>query len=300
MRFLALINPRAGGSRGRALVGRVQRGFQRGLHGGTHACTWESPASPAAMRARIRASRVEGFDAVLLAGGDGTLSAAWSALREAGRPLGVIPTGRGNDFARALHHAGGSILEWDYRSEPQRLEIDLPEINGTPFGSVACAGFDARVNRLALERRGRLPGSLGYAACVYLALRDLRAFPICLTMDGVSREEPVVMVSVANGSFYGGGMRIAPRAAMDDGLLDVCVVREVGRWELARQFPRVYRGTHLSHSRVFSATARRVEITTDAPREIFADGEFVGWTPLRGEIGGRLAVLSFGRGPSGA
>jgi len=289
MRLLALINPLAGGSGGRALVRRIRRGFAAG----PHRCEWEAPSGTEAMRARIHDARAEGFDGLLLAGGDGTLHAALPALCTEEIPFGLIPAGRGNDFARALHQGGGSILEWDFRSGPRRREIDLPEVNGVPYCSVSCAGFDARVNRLALERRGRLPGSLGYAVCVFLALRDLEAFPVRVTLDGITREESVVMVTVANGSFYGGGMRIAPDAAVDDGLLDVCVVREIGRVELARQFPRVYRGTHLSHPRVWHATARQVEITADTPREIFADGEFVGRSPMRCGIARRLTTLWF-------
>jgi diacylglycerol kinase (ATP) len=97
---------------------------------------------------------------------------------------------------------------------------------------------------------------------------------------------------VANGPYYGGGMCIAPGARVDDGRLDLCMVGEVSRWELVRQFPRVYRGTHVAHAAVVTASGRRIEVLANEGREIFADGEYVGAAPATIEVDrARLGVL---------
>jgi diacylglycerol kinase (ATP) len=102
-----------------------------------------------------------------------------------------------------------------------------------------------------------------------------------------------MMVSVANAPFYGGGMKIAPQAIMDDGLLDICIVKEISKLELLRQFPKVFKGTHVTHPRIMMATGRKIKITSDEERDLFADGEPAGKLPVECTIGSRtIRVLA--------
>jgi diacylglycerol kinase family enzyme len=94
-----------------------------------------------------------------------------------------------------------------------------------------------------------------------------------------------MMVTIANAPFYGGGMKIAPRAIMNDGALDICIVKEISRWELLRQFPKVFKGTHIPHPRIVMTSGQRISLVSVEPRDIFADGEFVGNLPAECTIG---------------
>ncbi|HEY6572259.1 MAG TPA: YegS/Rv2252/BmrU family lipid kinase, partial [Candidatus Eisenbacteria bacterium] len=224
--------------------------------------------------------------------GDGTLHEALPALAEADLPFALLPFGRGNDFARNSGMPTRIGRAWPAGRALDVRRVDLPSVNGALFGSVACLGFDAAVNRLARGGGGFLGGTAGYIVCVLRALASFRPFEAEIDLDGAVWSGPVMMIAVANGPCYGGGMRIAPGARMDDGLLDVCVVGRMSSLSLARQFPRVFAGTHVRHPSVRMQWARRVRIETDRRREIWADGELAGETPARLEIGSRsLRVL---------
>jgi YegS/Rv2252/BmrU family lipid kinase len=170
-------------------------------------------------------------------------------------------------------------------SRPSHHQVDLPEINNIPFTSIAYVGFDGEVNKLANEGKGYFGGKLGYIICVLRALRKFRPFKIEMTIDGRSIRERVMMVTIANAPFYGGGMKIAPQAIMNDGVLDICIVKEISKWELLRQFPKVFKGTHITHPRIMMTSGRRISLVSNESREIFADGEYVGNLPAECTIG---------------
>jgi diacylglycerol kinase family enzyme len=151
--------------------------------------------------------------------------------------------------------------------------------------AVAYVGFDAEVNKLANDRRGYFGGTLGYIVCVFKALRNFRPFEVEITIDDLTWRERVMMVTVANAPFYGGGMKIAPEAIMNDGLLDICIVKEISKLELLWEFPKVFKGTHIYHPRIMMKSGRRIRLTSDEPRKIFADGEYVGHLPADCIIG---------------
>ena len=290
MRFLVLGNPMAGAGRAMRLLPVITRL----LTGASHTMNGLIVPSVDEMRAKIRDARRSGFDALMLMGGDGTVHQALPAILDSDLPFGIIPGGRGNDFARNLGIGSRDWRDWDLRAEPVLREIDLPSINGVPFASVACAGFDATVNRLARARKGLMHGRIGYAVCVLRALHAVRTFPVSVRTGDAEWSGGVLMIAVANGPCYGGGMRIAPRAEMDDGRLDVCVVEEVPKRVLLSQFPNVYRGTHVSHPKVHTLTGPVVEITTDEPQDVYADGEYAGTLPAICTVSRRrVRVMSF-------
>jgi diacylglycerol kinase (ATP) len=222
---------------------------------------------------------------VILAGGDGTVHEALPSLCETDLPFGILPTGRGNDFARNLQIPLNLRRACALPVSPSQTRVDVAYVNDTPFGSIACVGFDAAVNKLARDRQGYVGGALGYAVCVMKALHHFHPFEIEMWLDGVRWVGRVMMVAVANGPCYGGGMRIAPSASIHDGRLTVCIVRETSKRDLLAQFPRVYRGTHVNHPGVVVRDAREVRITAPAGPEMFADGEPCGILPVKCCIG---------------
>jgi YegS/Rv2252/BmrU family lipid kinase len=274
VRLLGLVNPHAGG--GAALRRFARFRARRDVR---HYLEWVVTASAEEARERIRAAPTRGVEGVFLVGGDGTVHGALGALTEVGLPFGVVPAGRGNDFVRNI---GVDQRDGDALLRSQRLQVrqlDLPTVNGTPFASIACLGFDALVNRFARDGAGYLGGTAGYVVCVLRALATYRPFAVEVTVDDWTWNGEITMVAVANGPYYGGGMRIAPAAVMDDGAFDVCVVGRVSRGRLLREFPKVFRGAHTERPGVIMRRGRVVGVATDEPREIFADGELAGSTP---------------------
>jgi YegS/Rv2252/BmrU family lipid kinase len=240
----------------------------------------------------IKASR-EGVDAILLLGGDGTVHKALPAIAETDLPFGFLPCGRGNDFARnvglSLNLRESCLLS----SRPSIHQFDLPKINRIPFISIAYVGFDAEVNKLANEGKGYFGGKLGYTICVLKALRKFRPFEVEMNIDGCSMRERVMLVTIANGPFYGGGMKITPQAIMNDGVLDICIVKEISKWELLKQFPKVFKGTHITHPRIVMSSGQRIHLASEEPQEIFADGEYVGVLPAECTIENQAVRILF-------
>lgn len=245
---------------------------------------------------RVRSS--ERADAALIFGGDGSVHHQLAALVESQMPLLAVPTGSGNDFADAI----GIRSVADSRSAWKRFcsdggnvrTLDLGVITETRntqrearnfFCCVAGAGMDAEANRRANAMPRWLRAHGGYALGVVGAVVSFRPQVMRVTFcerDGASRviEEPATMVAVGNAPSYGRGMCIAPRAQLDDGLLDVCFVRRVPKLRLLRFFPSVYSGAHLNMAEVEYAQTTHLTIETDPPLPFHADGEYICRTPV--------------------
>jgi YegS/Rv2252/BmrU family lipid kinase len=289
MKLLLIINPLAG-KKALKLLPKIKRWLSQS----PHEFSFSIPKSQDEMRLEIIKAAVEGINGILLCGGDGTVHEALPAIAETNLPFGLIPCGRGNDFARNI---GLSINLRKYcilPIEPTFHKFDLPTINAIPFVSIACIGLDAEVNKLARDGKGYFGGKLGYIVCVLKALKKFRPFEIELTIDGQFWRDRVMMVTIANGPYYGGGMKIAPDAMMDDGVLNICIVKEMSKWELLREFPKVFKGTHIYNPNFVMKTGQKVKIKSDERREIFADGEYVGNLPADCTIGNqKIQIMPF-------
>ncbi|MFS8203707.1 diacylglycerol kinase [Streptomyces sp. CWNU-52B] len=236
---------------------------------------------------RARAAVRAGTGALVAVGGDGMANLALQAVAGTRTPLGIVAVGTGNDFARALglpvHDpaAAGRVVAGAL-AEDRLRDVDLGRVGGTWFGTVLASGFDSRVNDRG--NRMRWPGGrFKYDLAILAELAAFKPFPYRITLDGGEvREVEATLVAVGNGSSYGGGMRICADADLTDGLFDVTVVGACSRTELLRVFPRVYKGTHLSHPMVTVHRAGKVEL---AARGIsgYADGEPLGPLPLTAE-----------------
>ncbi|HEU4491249.1 MAG TPA: diacylglycerol kinase [Jiangellales bacterium] len=237
-----------------------------------------------------------GPDAVVAVGGDGMVHLALQAVAGRDVPFGVVPAGTGNDFARALGvplrrpAAAAAIVAQGLREGTARA-VDLGRSEGTWFGCVAAAGFDARVN----DRANRMTWPRGRARYPLAMLAELGVFrpvPYVIETDGSRWETAAMLVVVGNARSYGGGMLVTPGARMDDGLLDVLVLSELATLQFLRVFPRVYRGTHVSHPAVTVLQTRRVHL--QAPGiTTYVDGEVLGTLPRTFEaVPGAVQVLA--------
>jgi diacylglycerol kinase (ATP) len=249
-------------------------------------------------------------NAILMFGGDGTVHRHLAQLVKLQLPLLVIPAGSGNDFARALHlrRVRDSLTAWENFSSGRNniRAIDLGVIswlgegakrNQQYFCSVGGVGLDAETARRANQLPRWLRGHGGYALSLPGALLGFEAQKMRISQPSADRpaelevrsDEPTFLAAFANTSIYGGGMKIAPRAAMDDGKLDVCLIREINKLKLFCLFPSVYFGRHLSVPQVDYFQTERVRIETESPMDVYADGEYVCRTPI--EVGVHRAAL---------
>jgi diacylglycerol kinase (ATP) len=260
-------------------------------------------------------------DVVLVFGGDGTVHRHLGQLVRLGLPVLVVPAGSGNDFARSLglRRVRDSLAAWrkfcgrsDGRAENVHA-IDLGVIaplesaGGAPaphtsryFCCVAGVGLDGEISQRANRLPRWLRGHGGYLLSVPRTILTFAPLPIKVSTaaeDGANwttrSDQPTILAAFANAPVYGGGMKIAPRAKMDDGLLDLCIVGSVDPFKLFCMFPTVYAGRHLSIREVSYFQSSRVRVETEYPLDVYADGEYVCRTPV--EVGvhdGALKVVT--------
>jgi diacylglycerol kinase (ATP) len=262
----------------------------------------------------------EQADVVLLFGGDGTIHRHLGQLVRLGLPVLVVPAGSGNDFARSvgLGRVGDSLAAWKkFCGDSANVRcIDLGTISATenaggapaprvppaPHGTryfccVAGVGLDGEVARRANRMPRWLRGRGGYALTVVPTIFTFAPLPmkILTPSDGIDEswsvrsDHPTLVAAFANAPSFGGGMKIAPQAKMEDGLLDICIVGAVSPLRLLRLFPSVYSGHHLSIPEVEYFQTSRVRVETGHPLDVYADGEYVCRTPV--EVGVHRAAL---------
>jgi YegS/Rv2252/BmrU family lipid kinase len=284
-RHLLLVNPAAGGGRAQRLLPVIEREL-------------------AAAGLEYRIVLTEGIEhgrreavAALAAGevpvvvsGDGLVGQVGGALAGSGTPMGVIPGGRGNDFARVVGIPDEPEPAVAVLADGGSRAIDIGEVNGRRFLCIASCGFDSDANRIANE--SRIKGRLVYA---YAALRALAAWKparFTLTLDGRRSEFRGYSVAAANSRAYGGGMFIAPDAELDDGLLDVVSTADVGKLRFLTRLPQVFDGKHVRNDEVSVARAAEVVIEADRPFAVYADGDHIADLPATVRLlAGALRVI---------
>lgn len=238
-----------------------------------------------------RAAIAEGVDALVVCGGDGMAHLGVQAVAGTPVPLGLIPSGTGNDVARYLDvPRADPVAAADCVVAGRTRTIDLARVGATYFVTVLAAGFDAIVN----ERANAMSwprGQMRYNLATLVELRTFRPVPYTLSLDGEDHQVEAMLVAVGNGPSYGGGLRITEGAALDDGLLDVVVIKGMSRFGLIRTYPKLFSGTHTTHPQYELHRVRSV--TVAAPGIVaYADGERIGPLPLTVEsVPGALTVL---------
>lgn len=289
MRTLVIANPRSGRSRG---LGAAEKAA-RVMSGGGWDVTVRATGSPGDGARLAQEAARQGYDAVFACGGDGTLSQVVAGLLDTGIPAGLIPAGTGNDFARTVGLSRDPAEAARQALGGHAQAVDLLEANGGAAWSlnVMGVGFDAAV-AARMNRRLRLTGgAFAYITAVVQELTFHCATEVMLAVDGEVWQGLALLVAIANAQSYGGGMRIAPLASIDDALLDVVLVEAIGRLEFARSFPRVFRGAHLTHPAVRTWQGREVSLTTPQPCPVLIDGDLAGETPLTVRVSPRRALL---------
>jgi len=289
-----IVNPAAGGGRA--------RGFWRRCAVASAGLAFEvvetSRRGDAADYAAAAGGRL-----VVAVGGDGTAHEVVNGLlrRAAGRPprVGFLQRGTGADLRRSIAspRRPEDVAAWLTTDRWRPLDAGrLSTSTGRRyFINVADAGIGAEVVRRAARGPGVLGGTVNFLGAAVVSLLRHRNTQVRLRLDdGPVLQRRIRTIAVANGAYLGGAMRIAPDAQPDDGWFDVVTIGDVGRWLGIRSLPMLYRGTHGQLSQVEFGKARRVEIESDGPIGVEADGELAGTTPAVFEIiPGALQVIDW-------
>jgi YegS/Rv2252/BmrU family lipid kinase len=302
-----IVNPAAGGGRAARLAPRALA--ELGAHG---LVVRRSDTRDLEHARELALEAARAGETVAVLSGDGAIGAIADALRAVpGAVLGVLPGGRGNDLARVLG-VGELQRACETIAHGVPRAIDLGEVisdgrgrgvldgeRATAFIGIASVGFDSDANRIANEA----PAWLGNLVYAYGALRALLSwhparFEIELDPTGERHSFTAYTIGAANSRTYGGGMRAAPDALLDDGLLEVVVLESVGKIAfLTKILPRVFKGTHVREPCVHVFRAREVTIDADRPFAMYADGDPIGQLPLRvRSVPGAIDVLVPGDG----
>jgi len=279
MAVVVVANPTAGRGKGARLIPKVDA-LLRSL-GVSHTLRICEGADDPERLAKVAAS--DGTEIVAALGGDGQVGACANGLFGTESALAVIPAGTGNDFAR---HIGldrkDPLAAVRLLSSPTFRAIDVVKVTTRErqryYVNIGGAGFDSEVNEHA-NRVRRLRGAPKYVYSTFVTLARFSPGDFVVRVDGKEHAFRGMMLAVGNGTSYGGGMRVTPDARSDDGLLDVCVIQELPKWQFVKTFPKVFSGKHVEHRAVTMLRGREIEMTADRPFQVYADGEPVGRLP---------------------
>ena len=206
--------------------------------------------------------------------------------------LAVIPGGRGNDFARKLDIPFDPVEAVKLLETGAERSVDLALANGTVYLGILSAGIDSDVSRIALETRLKL-GTFVYTYGVLRAIARWKPAAWKVTIDGESLDYPGYSVAVANSGVFGGGMFLAPDASLEDGKLDVVLIRQQSRLRYLRGLPRVFNGSHLKDPAITLHQGCEITFEADRPFTAYADGDPIGDLPLTVQVlPGALRVVA--------
>ena len=288
-----VVNPTSGKNRGGALGIEVAHR----LRAAGHEVLELSDETAAAARDRALGAIAQGIDVLAVTGGDGMVNLGVNLCADTKTPLAIIAAGTGNDVARGLGlpvHDPLAAADVITTGLPRQIDAvrHITAAGDTHwYAGVLGAGFDSLVN----ERANTWPwpkGRMRYNLAIARELPLFRAIPYAVTVDGVRHETAAMLVVVANGQSYGGGMRVCPDAQLDDGLADVMILHDLSTVEFLKVFPKVFSGSHLGHPAVDILRGR--EITLEADGIVaYADGERFAPLPITVEVvPGALTVLA--------
>jgi YegS/Rv2252/BmrU family lipid kinase len=273
-RYLLLVNPSAGGGRAGTVLDQARAALDG--HGASYRVVMTQSIEHGIAEASAGAAAGE---VPTVISGDGLIGQVGGALAGGEIPLGVIPGGRGNDFARVVDIPADPAEAVANLVAGHTRRIDVGQLGERRFLCIASCGFDSDANRIANDARV-IRGSAVYAYAALRALAGWKPATFTLTLDGERSQVTGYSVAVANSKAYGGGMFVAPDAELDDGLLDVVTTAQVGKLHFLRNLPKVFEGEHINNEEVEVRRAAEVRIEADRPFAVYADGDHLADLPV--------------------
>jgi YegS/Rv2252/BmrU family lipid kinase len=273
LKHLFIINPSAGKGRPLKFIPEIKRFFNLK----TDEYFIEITNYPGHATEIVRQYVTQDKFRVYSVGGDGTLNEIINGMMGSGSSLAIIPTGSGNDFIKSLDY---DLLEEKLLFQTvygREVPIDLAVVNRRYFANIASFGFDAEVvdHTQKIKRNFLIPSGLCYYAGIIATLFQYRNLHLKVSIDGRKMDTKFLLIAVANGKYYGGGILPAPEAKIDDGLFDICLITGKNFFEIIWTLPKYVKGQHRGVPGVHFYKAREVKIICDQEVALNIDGEVV-------------------------
>lgn len=282
LRFLLVFNPHAAAGRAGRLCEPVRAALEQLAQVDLHLTQ-----APGDARAWLAQADLGGYDGVIAAGGDGTLFEVLNGLyaHEAGRrpPLGVVPVGTGNAFARDLGLAPGAwekSIEIIASQKTRRFDTGRVESAGGTFHFLNIIGAGLPGDVMQSSQRLKVFGRAAYTLATLWKAVQMHCRPLRISLDGQELERDSLFVEISNTRYTGTSFLIAPAAEPDDGLLDITLVGRLSRLRVLRLFPSIYKGKHVDYDEVETFRAREIRIESAEALPLAPDGELEGLTPV--------------------
>jgi len=226
-------------------------------------------------------AKSQGYEKIIVCGGDGTINEALSALVGSDVTLGILPFGRGNDFARNLGIKEDLDFACDVLCQGKVRKVDVVKVNESRYYvSVGGIGFDAEVASWANRYKKFTPGINTYILGILAKLFTFKCKKVTITYDKGHYQGKIVMAAFGNSAWYGGGINITPHALMDDGWLDICIVDKINKIKLLFLLPSTFKGNHTKFPEVKLYRAKTISINSETPLQLLGDGELMCQTPV--------------------
>ncbi len=229
-----------------------------------------------------RESIGKGYDGIISVGGDGTLLEIASMLHDTDETLGVIPAGTGNDFRQAINvpRDPAEALKIILAGNSRKVDIGLLG-EDRYFLNVAGTGFDVEVIKNTDKVRKMFTGGFAYFLGIFLSVFGYKSVTLDVTIDGVTYRRTVLLIAIANGKCYGGGLNVAPQADAADGLFNVLLINHIPNWRILIELPKMKKGQIERIPGYERFTCSELHISSDKPQRFNLDGEVYGETPIR-------------------
>lgn len=234
----------------------------------------------------ITQSELNRYSAVIAAGGDGTLFEVVNALMrirpQQRLPLGILPVGTGNAFSRELHLKPADwkkAIDIIKGNKVQPVDVGKVQTSNQHYYFINIVGIGLVVKIGQTTQKIKKLGPISYSLAALWETMRIKPNKVKITIDGQVIEDDLVFVEVANSRFTGTSFKIAPEAKIDDGLLDVILLKPIARWRILNLFPTIYSGSHIRHAEIETHKAKNITLTTETPMALMPDGEFIGHTP---------------------
>jgi YegS/Rv2252/BmrU family lipid kinase len=223
----------------------------------------------------------KGYKGVISVGGDGTLLEVAQALQGTGETLGIIPAGTGNDFRESVGVPPGAAQAMDIILAGHSKSVDVGLISGEKiFLNVAGCGFDVDVIKNTAKVRKVFTGGFAYLLGIIMSILGHKSVELKITADGKEYKRDVLLIAVANGKCYGGGLKIAPSSSVSDGLFNIVIINRLAKHRILLELPKLKRGQIEKISAAEQFICKDITIDCDSKLSFNLDGEVWGETPM--------------------
>jgi len=273
VKHLFIINPKAGKGRTLGLIPEIKSAFSK-LDEDYIIEVTEYPGHASIISKEYTS---KGIYRVYAVGGDGTLNEVLNGMVNSSSFLGVIPCGSGNDFVKSIYGEKSNKVFVNQIINGNIKKIDLGKIENRYFLNISSVGIDAEVvsNALDFKKIPFISGTLAYLISAITTILNYCSKKVELIIDGERINIDLTLFAVANGRYYGGGMKVAPLADLKDGYFDLCLVSKISRLKMLLFFPKLIKGTHYKIDEVKFLKGKNIKLKAEREISINIDGELI-------------------------